>query len=382
MDEVTLRVRSAASLGTELRGVPPGTKRLAIFGPTGDDGAGVLTRWSGLADVVVLRLHGSQLSDAGISWLASSPHVEGLRAIAIWGSELGERGAEAIARSKLRLTSFAWDGGPELALLLDSPPFAEVDVLTLGPSRDAALAFASRRKSTRPPTLGKLCFTGTRGDDDERRLGPEGAIAIARSPHCEALQSLTIRGTNAIGPSGGEAIASARFASTLEELEIEGWGPGTALTTPEIVVGDATLIRIATAPSFGRLRRLMLDRSHIGPGGIAALVESTTLHALEELVLTRNWDIDAASIAKLVGSPLADRLRILDLSWTGGGKGGGRAIAESPRLQRIEKLAYSCNDIEQAHDALYDQGAEIVPAHEGDEEAFMLLSRFGDRVSV
>ena len=97
-----------------------------------------------------------------------------------------------------------------------------------------------------------------------------------------------------------------------------------------------------------------------------------TIPDLTELSLDSMWLLSPV-IRDLAAQPWLGRLKVLDLHRNHAGDAGGRALAESPHLDHVEKLDLRNNDG-------FDEETGATPM--GDAVKRLLKRRFGKRVLV
>jgi uncharacterized protein (TIGR02996 family) len=190
-----------------------------------------------LAGLVALDLKYNELGDAGAEALAKSPHLTNLRKLVLYCNGIGEAGAVALAQSphltNLRVLNLEFNGigdaGAEA--LAKSPHLTNLRVLNLE-------------------------FNG---------IGDAGAEALAKSPHLTNLRELNLR-DNRIGKAGAEALAQSPHLTNLRELDLSYNG-----------IGDAGAEALAQSPHLTNLRVLNLEYNRIGDEGAAALKNSPYL---------------------------------------------------------------------------------------------------------
>jgi hypothetical protein len=160
----------------------------------------------------------------------------------------------------------------------------------------------------------------------------------------EALSRLTSLDLDECGVTDEDVgvLLAAPFAARLRTLRLGQYDPEGAYLT------DAAVRAIAEAP-LAELRTLSLGGNRYTAAGVAALARSPNLARLEALDSRAfiDWGGEfhprRGLVEALAGSPLADRLRELDL--TGQRIGSGiAALAEIP-LPRLRCLELGANDL-------------------------------------
>ena len=186
--------------------------------------------------------------------------------------------------------------------------------------------------------------------DFQGPIGPEGARALAGSPHVAGLRTLVLP-CHRLGPSGTRALVESPHLAALEDLDLGSNG-----------IGDQGARALAAAAGLQTLRGLDLWANGITAEGARALARSPHLAGLTRLDLACNA-IGASGARAFADSPHLRALKQLDLACADIGPAGGRALAESPHLGALERLGLAHNGTD-------------------DETKALLLRRFGDvRVS-
>jgi uncharacterized protein (TIGR02996 family) len=208
---------------------------------------------------------------------------------------------------------------------------------------------------------------------------------LARCPSLERLATLTISGSHA-GDAIAKALGSSPHIGRLTGLHLPRngltdaavlaiagglFGQLTTLDLGENEVGPAGAHTLAAAANLAGLTTLRLRANPLGPDGVAAILNSTRLLKLTELDLAQTRCTPAAleavpplsgqwTVLNLAGNELGDLglrhlcrwplalLRDLDLSRTGIGDDGAAALADSPHLTGLRRLALNGNRITEA----------------------------------
>jgi Ran GTPase-activating protein (RanGAP) involved in mRNA processing and transport len=194
-------------------------------------------------------------------------------------------------------------------------------------------------------------------DLDHNQIGPEGALALARSANFASLTILNIA-SNRIGTSAMEKLLTSPGLPCLADVDLSEWarnididmlgsvfaGPTGARLTRLVLddhrFGDAIFSRLAPL----RLRFLRLEYCSIGPEGGRTLAEMPLLESLRELDLGCN-KLGDAGVTALVQSPRTGNLRRLRLSGNDLGAAGTEAVASSPHLARLRELELNGNQL-------------------------------------
>jgi uncharacterized protein (TIGR02996 family) len=198
---------------------------------------------------------------------------------------------------RLRLTGVDWLD--EVAA--DKPTWAWVDflmLLALLPADVERLAASAVLEQ-----LNHLCLQPG-AQVCGKLLGPDGARALAASPHLRRLTALILFDC-LIGPEGAKALAAAPSLGSLTTLDLSGldWG------YPNDIENEGVQA-LARSPYLTGLTHLYLNENRIGDEGAEALADSASLSGLVYLDLRGN----------AIGLP------------------GARALARSPHLARLTYL--------------------------------------------
>lgn len=143
-----------------------------------------------------------------------------------------------------------------------------------------------------------LCRCLDTGQLNSRKLGPDGAAALAASPCLSSFTQLRL------------------FNSKL---------------------GDAGITALAASPHLTALTHLELGVNKITAAGAAALVAAPWIGGVIHLDLSGN-NLRAAAAEALAAAPQLASLRSLDLRDNPLGDRGARALAASPHLAALERL--------------------------------------------
>jgi uncharacterized protein (TIGR02996 family) len=182
--------------------------------------------------------------------------------------------------------------------------------------------------------------------------------ALGGSPHVGRLKGLHLP-RNGLTDAAVDALAAGRF------------GQLTTLDLSENEIGPAGAHTLAAAANLTGLTTLRMQANSLGPDGAAAILTSTRLVNLTALDLARTqcalaslegipplshqWtvlnlagnDLGDQGVRHLCGWPLTG-LRTLDLSRCGIGDEGAAALADSPNLTGLLRLAVNGNRITEA----------------------------------
>jgi uncharacterized protein (TIGR02996 family) len=184
-------------------------------------------------------------------------------------------------------------------------------------------------------------------------FGDTGLKALAACPHLPRLRDLSI-GYNRVGRAGLKALAANRKLGRLRHLNL--------LTTLkdkealEVLVDSPLLGRLRSlfltcnllpagalkplvqSPAFGGVRVLTYDMNDSTDADILALAASPHVRNLTKLALTSNRQLGDASLAALAGSPNLRRLRCLVFGPGPYGGAGLKALGRSRSLCALRSL--------------------------------------------
>ena len=227
--------------------------------------------WLGeLVDGVVPRdaLRTLFMGDAGAVALAASPHLRGVRHLALPDNRITSAGLHAIAHGAWRLESL------------------DIGNNVLGARGDLAGALAG-------PALAGLRTLSLR----RNALDPRVAALLAGGALLPALADLDLESC-ALGAAGSAAFCRALARPALRRLRLE-----------RNSLGDAGAIAIAGCAALATLTELEAGHNRIGQGGGAALATSPHLAGLERLTLNEpRWKPEMAGV--FAASPTLARAKI------------------------------------------------------------------------
>jgi Ran GTPase-activating protein (RanGAP) involved in mRNA processing and transport len=264
-------------------------------------------------------------SDSGLAVMVGAPLFRNLSTLVLRYVSV-RRGMTALAHTTPtpRLRRLHWDtvrpGDAALRELVHSSLFEDLEELQLdrGEIRTEGIRILSERTEWRKveqlslayndldeaavgtlssiafPALRRLCLSTT-------RLTPPALLPLLAAPWISKLERLELLWNSSLGDRGIEALASSPGLANLRHLEVTGCG-----ITAERVRA------LASSPHLGRLETLDLGNNTFGQAGWTALAEATGLPALTSLALGRT-NPTAVGLARLARSPLAERLRRLEL---------------------------------------------------------------------
>ncbi len=318
-----------------------------------------------LARLRRLDVGNGHIGDGGLAALAASPHLRGLEHLRVVRNGITAVGTKALGRSTLaaslkvlRIGSNAL--GDEAAVaLFEGSTFRRLEELHLGDgSRDGSNnisgpGIAALVRSHIPATLRKLglYFHDQLGPEGAKELacsafprleeidlthckiGPEGAIALSRSPAFTALRRIDLQ-DNDLDSAAVAAIARASWIATLDRLTLSN----------NAKVDSEGAKALADCPALGGLEWVDVGDCGIGPEGGLALARSPHFQKLSSMILAGNKLGPEAGKA-IVTAPWLPTVTYLALCGCGIGPEAGEALLASPHLDHIEYLVLSDNGI-------------------------------------
>jgi len=281
------------------------------------------------------------LSAEDLSRLVASPHLTGLRALRLVSNGLGTAGVRALtqAATLMSLEELDLSGPGYYEHYYDDPIINAAGMESL-----AGWAGLARVRS--------LTLSGS-------NVGRAGLRALLRSPHAGALQELSLRGGRLDGQSAaefGDAHPDLRLQTldlgenVLKELGVEYLALAPCLHELKELRLDRCEVPLAGArvlakkASFlGGLRVLDVGHNHFGPVGLADLLERAppSLHTLR----MRDNDLFDKGAALLAESPASDDLLEVDLSQNGLGAAAALALSASAHFRGLLVLRMVDNQI-------------------------------------
>jgi len=228
--------------------------------------------------------------------------------------------------------------------LLDALP----DGAKAAPLRALTLHRATNADLARLATMPELARVRALRIENSHELGPEGLVALLRSPHLQRLETLAVTAT--LSSAVLAAMADAPALDGLTALGLHGDARGDAkatdldalLRSPRLAsLRELDLSSIDVDPAtLGGLALLedlaLTDLSIGGAKGAAQLAAAPNLTQLRRLCL-RDLDIGDKGLATLVGSPRLGALRTLDLAAMVSGKKVA-AVLDAMALPSLERL--------------------------------------------
>jgi hypothetical protein len=123
---------------------------------------------------------------------------------------------------------------------------------------------------------------------------------------------------------------------------------------------SAFIHRLAEVPGLARLETLDLTNTHFaGPDDVREFFAAARLDRLRELVLRNSNFWEGEEIAALADTPVAPRLRRLDVSGNRLSDAGARVLAERPEFGNLEVLSFRADELEH-HSCVHAAGAEAL----------------------
>lgn len=219
-----------------------------------------------LAHVEELSLAGGELGNGGVDLLARGPHLPRLRALDLSFNRFDDAGVRLLARSRVfaglnRLAlndvdQITWAG---VSALAESPHLTSLTDLDLGRNE---VNDAGVRALVESRTLRRLSALRLAGN----HISDGGVAALAGS---ELFRRMLARDgrvdlrANAVGPAGAEALAACP-----DLLK------ATALDLDKNYLGDRGAAALVRSPGAARLKRLRLSRNQITDAGAFVLADA------------------------------------------------------------------------------------------------------------
>ena len=233
-----------------------------------------------LASVRELDMCGNDLGNGGVNVLLRSPYLSQLRDLDLSFNGVCDGGAQLLARSDAmpRLRALALSdngriGDTGLSLLADSPRLAGLKALDVSGN---AVGDSGLRAVTRSRFMTRLHTLRIHGNS----VGDAGAVELAGSALVARMLArcprLDLR-HNSVGPAGALALATSPHLGRAVGLDLTG-----------NVLGDAGVFALARSERLTGLRRLGLRQNHIGDAGAAVLAASGLMARLAFLDVSAN----------------------------------------------------------------------------------------------
>jgi uncharacterized protein (TIGR02996 family) len=226
-----------------------------------DDAVSALAASPLVARLASLDLKKNLLGPAAALALASSPHLTQLTRLNLSGNRIGDEGARALAGARhlawlteLHLRNNNIKAGGARALVASPLParLRFLDLRETKPLEDAGVVLLV---CSGAPSL------QTRLDLREQHIGPEGARALAESPHVSQVTWLDLS-DNPVEDAGARALAASPYLGQLTHLHLE-----------HARITDAGAEALASSQRLSALEHLNLEGNLIGPAGTQALAE-------------------------------------------------------------------------------------------------------------
>ena len=315
----------------------------------GPEGCARLFGWSQLKQLRALSLSGEVMDAASLHALAVSPWLEGLTRLELSSCRLGH-GLDALASQQafgqvqaldlsdnpltradlqafsrgrwpaLRRLALRGESASSPELLLDSPWWPQIERLDLSRSPMSSAWIEALQAHQAPGRLSQLRLASCHLDERH-------AVALVAWPPLSELRELTLS-FNPLGPRGGARVWEAAQRGGLESLSLDrcmmrelpepvSWRAEPLswrrLSLSGNRLDEASLVRWAQGPWWGRLEALELRHCGLSARAVSALADSSALSSLQELRLGDNPLGDEGARA-LAQSPWLRGLRALDLS--------------------------------------------------------------------
>jgi uncharacterized protein (TIGR02996 family) len=317
----------------------------------GGEGGAVLARSPFLHGLVRLRLRLAQVTAEGATAIAAADALAGLRYLDLGCNSIHDRGAEALAASPhlTTLASLHLDNaniGPlGLKALLASPLLARLRKLDLNSNR---IGDAGAELLAGSEHLGQLVFLDLTGNE----IGPAGARVVLTSTSLVGLARLSLRCSDltdvwSITPAAhlhGRLCLSLAWPGSVSADMLAG-SPLVALCRGLYLtgskLGDAGVEALARSPVSG-LTELGVGWQHVTAAGVRALAKSPHLTGLRKLALPHN-DLSPDAVAVLLDAPFAPRLTHLDLGDMSLAPAALELLSRSSVLENLLRLRVGTN---------------------------------------
>jgi uncharacterized protein (TIGR02996 family) len=243
-------------------------------GPLTAPGAWALARSPYLGRLRALHLYGNNIGDDGLRALAKAPWLAGLHRLNVTDNGVSGAGVVALAAvTQAHLTLLQLGGNPignsGAVALAGAPGLARLEDL------DLHYCDISRNGLAALTTSAQLCCL-RRLDLSRNSLKTSAGAALAGAHFLPGLTTLYLDRCD-LGDAGVETLASAPAASALTSLSLNGNG-----------LTDRSARAIAASPHLARLTTLGLQDNAITADGAAALRASPHLRRLTSLNLQNN----------------------------------------------------------------------------------------------
>ncbi len=147
---------------------------------------------------------------------------------------------------------------------------------------------------------------------------------------------------------------SAQWLATRPNALLSALGP---LRGARIFGASTFLDELVESRGLARLETLDLSNTQFPQGAVRWLFATAPLNNLRELVLRNSNFWEGEELAALADTPVAPRLRSLDVSGNRLADDGVRVLAERPEFGGLESLTYRADELER-HSCVTSVGAE------------------------
>jgi uncharacterized protein (TIGR02996 family) len=277
-----------------------------------------------LGRVTVLNLYGSNIRDAGLRELLSSPFLQRLRSLDLGHTRISLAGLHDLLAHSHHLPTLT-----ELGLGWND----------LGDEAVGALAAS--------PLSARL-----RDLDLSRCLSGAGVRALASSTSFGELRDLNLNGCQA-GDAECEALASSRSLRQFTGLGLSG----RRFDDPSRITA-AGLAALVNSPNCSHLKSLHLDNCQIGDAELEVLA-SAELRELRYLWLSQNL-IGGPGVQALTRSRFWRHLQVLDLGSTPIGDAGANELLAAHPPQFITMFLADCQISKPLQEALQERYGDRV----------------------
>jgi uncharacterized protein (TIGR02996 family) len=190
----------------------------------GNNGVSLLSRAKQLSRLELLHLGFNDLSDPALKALADMPHLANLSELYLDDNrQIGPPGLRAIADSpylgNLRRLDLGGNNLTETALkvLINGDALKKLDALTLAGNQ---IGDGGAESLARSELLDRMIARNSVLDLSRNNIGPLGARALAESPRLEPLFALKLD-INVLGDQGLTSLAQSPYLRNLRRLELQ-----------------------------------------------------------------------------------------------------------------------------------------------------------------
>jgi hypothetical protein len=195
-------------------------------------------------------------------------------------------------------------------------------------------------------------------EHDPRRAGLKARERSLLSEHKEGWLLDEFRGRSQVFHRGFVERVNVRADWLLSHPHaLAAPGP---LRVVRVFNASAFATRLAEVPGLARLETLDLTNTHFaGPDDVREFFAAAKLDRLRELVLRNSNFWEGEELSALADTPVASRLRRLDVSGNRLSDAGARVFADRPQFGGLEVLTFRADELEH-HSCVYASGADAI----------------------